>query len=120
MVSQSFDDVIDGTDTDPVTIRAGETTVVARQVQWADPELASRTWKARCQVRTAPGGTLLESPAATIADGVVQVAWSAADTAAFTWSSGVIGIEVYDDSVAPEIAYRLVQAPITVTPEVVQ
>lgn len=119
MVTQTFDDVIDGTDTQPITIKAGETTVIARQLQWADPALAGRTWKARCQVRTGIGGTVLETPTPTVTDGVVQVAWSAAETTAFTWASGVIGIEVYDDSVSPELSYRLVQAPITVTPEVV-
>lgn len=108
-------------DTDPKTIRAGETVVdLAWQVSVDNTPIVA-PWQARCQVRATPtSATVLETWAATVANGVVTVPLSAADTSALTWSSAMIGVEIYDSTQIPEVVYRIVQAPITVDPELVR
>lgn len=106
-------------DTDPWVINAGETSTVAWMVDVDDAPIDT-PWQARGQVRATVGsGTALETFVPTISDGVVSYTFTAAATTAMTWASGILGVEVYDDS-SPERVFRVVQAPITVSPEVVR
>ena len=107
-------------DTTPWVIRAGETTTLAWQV-WINAAPIAAPWQARCQVRASvTDTTILETWTPVISPGgIVNIPLTAAQTTALVWSTAWIGVEVYNP-LTTEVAYRIVQAPITVDPELVR
>lgn len=79
-------------------------------------------WTAKMQIRDSPGGTLLQTLTtsdSTIvlggAAGTIRLVLAAAVTSAWTWRTGVYDLELTNPSAA---VTRLLQGPVTVSPEV--
>lgn len=107
-------------DRDPWVILQGTTSTVGWAVEVDGAPIAS-PWQARGQIRASvESATALETFTPVISDGVVSYTFDAASTAGMAWRAGVMGVEVYDDTVSPERAYWVAKAPITVEPEVVR
>lgn len=106
-------------DTDPWVIQQGATVTVGWMVD-VDGVPIDAPWLARGQIRaTVDAPTVLETFTPTISGGVVSFTFDSVSTAAMTWTTGVIGVEVYDTSTPPRV-YRVAQAPISVSPELVR
>lgn len=106
-------------DTEPIVIRAGETVTLAWQV-WIGADPIAAPWLARCQVRASvTDTTILATWTATVANGLINIPLTAAQTTALTWSTAWIGVEAYNP-LATEVVYRVAQAPISVDPELVR